>query len=324
MMAKGEILFEGCANFPAMTGADGVSRYIDVPALPHFGDGFVELSVRNGSLDADSGTLAINVGHLRKFRPYPKTAKAWQIATGTAATDIFTTVQPHGLAVGDRIMFKVGPAGGDAGASLTVPYYVVDDVGKMTDFVFQVTAIEGGNGAGAAQTVLNVDAADEVYYQYLPSPKYDTPVCSCAFATNIFTSASPHGLVVGDAVVLKTQASVASDSNLVLGTIYYVLATATLTTFTIAPGRGGTIFDPCANATALAGVEFTLASEFVSLTTFSVPVFAAGTYLVDPTGLVSKVIQGFAAAPEGGRITISPSAQNAAAFNVAVQIRRAS
>ncbi len=321
MMAKGELLFEGVANFPAMTGADGVSRYIDVPSLPLFDPGFVELSVRNGSLDADSGTLAVDVGHLRTFRPYPKPDGVWALATGTAATDLFTSVNPHGLKVGDRVIFKVGPAGGDAGASVTIPYYVVNDLGLMTDRVFQVTAIPGGKGAGSAQTLLNVDAAEEVFFRYLASPLPDVglPPASIESDDNIFTTLVPHGLVVGDAVEVRVATT---DCNLVRKTIYYVLATATLTTFTVAPGRGGTIFDPCA-AGDLAGIVMYLAQEFVSLTSFSVPVFAAGTYLVNPTGLVSKIVQGFAAGPEGGRITISPAAQNAAAFAVAVQIRRA-
>jgi hypothetical protein len=53
-------------------------------------------------------------------------------------------------------------------------------------------------------------------------------------------------------------------------------------------------------------------------------VAAAATYLLNNPANVSKIIQGFAAAPNGGVICISPAAQDAAtAFTVAVQIRRA-
>jgi hypothetical protein len=311
-LGRGEILFEGVANFPALTGADGLMRVIDVPRLAVENDGIVEVSIKNGSNDASCGTLAVDVGHMRKFRAYPgERALDWASATGTAATDIFTSPKPHNLRVGDRVIFKVGGAGGDAGASLTVPYFVVNPTGLMTDYVFQVSATPGGGA------VLNVDAAEEVFFRYLPSPTDAVAVAAAGAADNIFTTLVPHGLVVGDTLVVK-----AATGNLVAGTLYYVLATATLTTFTVAPNQGGTIFDPCPTVD-LTGVAFYLAEEFVSLTSFSVAPSAAATYLVNTAGVVSKIVQGFAAAPNGGRICISPAAQDAAvAFAVFVQIRR--
>ena len=214
------------------------------------------------------------------------------------------------------MIFKVGDAGGDAGAALTVPYFVVNPTGLMTDYIFQVSAVPGGG------TLLNVDAAEEVFFRYLPSPTDAVPVAAAEADDNIFTTLVPHGLVVGDTLVVKS-----ATGNLVAGTRYYVLATTTLTTFTVSAAQGGTIFDPCPTVD-LTGVAFYLAEDFVVLTSFSVavsaPAVVAGSGLVNQTGVISKIVQGFAAAPNGGRITIAPADDDAAvAFAVFVQIRRA-
>jgi hypothetical protein len=220
--------------------------------------------------------------------------------------------RPHGLRVGDRVYFTVGSGGGDASMSLTAPYYVIDYLGTMTDFVFSVSATVGG---GAIKTT---DADEEVICWYLPTPADAVAVAAIESDDNVFTTLVPHGLTVGDAVTVRV-----AKGNLVAGTVYYVVTTPTLTTFTLSASQGGATFDPCP-AGDLTDCALFMAEEFVSLTTFSVPVAAAATYLVNNPANVSKIIQGFAQSPNGGVICISPAAQDAAvAFAVSVQIRRA-
>jgi hypothetical protein len=313
MMPKGELLFETVAHFPPITGADELMRIIKVPSLAHFDNGYVELSVRNASSDASCGTLAIDVGHMRKFRPYPKEVRA-MVCMASNAGESFSRLdgRPHGLKLGDRVYFKVGGAGGDASMSLTASYWVIDYLGTFSDFVFSVSAVQGG---GAIKTT---DADEEVICTYLATPI--DGVVSAVFddADNIADTAVPHGLSIGDAVTVKVAAG-----NLVAGTVYYVLTVPTLTSFTVSASQGGATFDACPAAADITAALF-MAEEFVSLTTFSVPVAAAATYLVNNPANVSKIIQGFAAAPTGGVICISPAAKDAAPeWTVAIQIRRA-
>ena len=312
-MPKGELLWEGVAYFPPITGADELMRTIKVPPLAHFDDGFVELSVRNASGDLSCGTLAVDVGHMRKFRPYPKEAKRL-VCMASNAGESFSRLdgRPHGLKVGDRVYFTVGSAGGDASMSLTAPYWVIDYLGTMTDFVFSVSAVQGG---GAVKLT---DADEEVICWYLPTPT--DAVVSAVFddADDIADTATLHGLTIGDAVTVKVAAG-----NLVAGTVYYVLTTPTLTSFTLSASQGGATFDACPAAADITAALY-MAEEFVSLTTFGVPVAAAATYLLNNPANVSKIIQGFAAAPNGGVICISPAGKDAAAqWTVALQIRRA-
>ena len=312
-MSRGELLFAGCVQFPAGTGADGKMRTLDIPVLAVENDGIVELSVRNGSA---TEIVAVDAGHLRKFRPYPgvcpnhaASSGGWIAATGTAASDIFTTTNPHGLMVGDRVIFAVGGGGGDAGATVNLYDSVVNPTGLMTDFVFQGSATPGG-------TVLNVDAAEEVLFRYVASPTNAIPSANGVVATDVYNCLTPHGLTVGDAVILNANATV---DIVVVNTVYYVIATASALQFQLSAARGGTTL----NVGATDAVMLKLVDEFVSLTTFSVPKFAAGTYLVNVAGLVSKVVQGFGASPGGSRLCFSPGDQTYDAFAVSVEIRRA-
>ncbi|HUV04667.1 MAG TPA: hypothetical protein VMX94_06120 [Armatimonadota bacterium] len=304
MLSKGELLFQGVARFPAATGADGAMRVIDVPVLGAEDDGIVEVAVRNGSA---SEILAVDVGGMRKFRPYPKDfGGKWMNAACADTLATLTTLKPHGLKVGDRVIFD----GTGGGLTANLYYYVVDPLFLMTDFVFQVSATPGG-------TVFNIDSDTETNnFRYLPSPISAIPSAAGVIATDVYNCATPHGLTVGDAVILDANATV---DVVAANTVYYVIATATALQFQISATRGGTTLDVAATT----AVALKLAPEFVSLTTFAVPKFAAGTYLVNVAGLASKIVQGFAASPDGGRICISPGDQTYVEFAASVEIRRA-
>ena len=303
MLSKGELIFSGVAQFPAGTGANGKMLVIDLPRLAVEDDGIVELSVRNGSA---SEVLAVDVGHLRKFRPYPKDfGGTWMEAACADTAATLTTAKPHGLKVGDRVIFD----GTGGGLTADLYYYVVDPLFLMTGYVFQVSATPGG-------AAFNIDSDTETNsFRYLPSPIDLIPSAAGSVAGDTYTCATPHGLTVGDAVILVGP----TVDIVVANTIYYVIATPSALVYRLSAARGGTVL----NCGATDAVVVKLVEEFVSLTTFTVPTWAAGTYLVNVAGLVSKIVQGLGAAPDGGRICISPSDQIYAEFAASVGIRRA-
>ena len=59
-----------------------------------------------------------------------------------------------------------------------------------------------------------------------------------AFGTDLFTSTSAHGLVVGDAIHISTSAS-DQPAPLLLETAYWVITVDSTTTFTVSTTKGG-------------------------------------------------------------------------------------
>lgn len=303
MMPKGELLWAGCVEFPAATGADGAMKVVDLPQLAIGAEDRFLLSVRNGSEDED---IAVDVGHMLAARPYPRGTER----LGCMAADVLstiTTVKRHNLKIGDRIAFE----GTGGGVTADLYYYVIPSPALMTDYVFQISAAPGG-----AAVNLNADAAN--VFTYVPSPLAGVylPSLAGSVAGDTYTCGSYHGLAKGDAVIADATVDIC-----VKDVVYYVIdAGLTAKVFSLSAARGGTVLNVGAT-TAITTLR--LAEEFYSLTTFSVPKWAAGTYLVNVAGMASKVIQGWPFGPSGGRICVSPGDQTYDAFCVTFDIRRA-
>jgi hypothetical protein len=302
MMGRGEVLWQGGCGFPAATGADGAMRTIDVPALGVGSEERLLLSMRNGSALED---LAVVVGHVHKFRPFPRRSHVRRENTCQNSANTVTTVLPHCLAPGDRIAFE-----GDGGGVTANVYYYVIDSARLTDFVFQFSATPGG-------AAFNVDSDSETNaFDFVPSPELLLPSAAGVVATDVYETATPHGLTVGDTVMLSTSATV---DCLTVFTTYYVIATPTTLSFQLSATRGGSTV----NVGATTAVILKLSDEFVAVTSFTLAKWAAGTYLVNVAGMEGKVVQGWPLGASGGRITVSPGDQTYDAFWVSAEVRRA-
>jgi hypothetical protein len=301
MMPKGELLWSGCCEFPAATGTDGAMKFMDVPRLAIGSEETFLLSVRNGSEDE---IINLNVGQMLAARPYPRDEVVRrQSCTAADVASTITTLKPHRLKVGDRIAFE----GTGGGVTADLYYWVIPSI-LMTDFVFQISATFGG-----AAVNLNADAAN--VFTYVPSPNLVIPAAAGSVAGDTYTCATYHGLAKGDAVVSDVSADI-----IVAGTVYYVIdAGFTAKVFSLSAARGGLVL----NVGATTAQNFRVVEEFYSHTTFTVPLFAAGTYLVPVAGMISKLIQGWPYGANGGRILVSPGDQTYDAFCVTAEIRRA-
>jgi hypothetical protein len=302
MAVKGELLFTGVCEFPEGTGADAPvgGRYIDVPALGIGTEDTVKLSIINGSA---TESIAVNIGHMDIVRPYQRRLHVPLVATCADTLATLTTTVPHNLSVGDRVIFN----GTGGGLTANLYYYVVDPSLLMTDYVFQVSATPGG-------AIFNIDSDTEtVGFDYVESPNITVPPAT-GNADNTFTTLSPHGLTVGDAVISK-----ATTDAVVVNVKYYVLAVTSALVFTLASAvRGGTVLNLTDNTVH----NLQLAEQFFSLVVpWDVAVNAAETYLVAPTGLISDIVQGFVIGT-GGRIRFFPDDQTYATFAVIITIRR--
>lgn len=297
-LAKGQLLFRGVVHFPAGTGADGTMQVMDVPVLPIEQNDNVLLNIRNGSKDEN---LAVDVGHYMAVYPYNRNNQKMLPCTTQDTENTFTTTQPHNLHIGDRIYFT----GTGGGVTANLYYYVIT---ITSDYVFQVSTTPTGSA-------FNVNANSTNFFDFVPSPTGNVNVASSSVAGDTFTCSVPHGLTVGDCV----KFSVAHDIALA-GVKYYVIAVTSIYVFQISAARGGTTLDVANNVAT--GI-FAIDPEFFSLTTLTVPKFAAASYLVNVAGLVSKVVQGWPFSDSGGRLTFSPGDQIYDAFTVFVSIRRA-
>lgn len=296
-----QILYRGMHNF--VINSDPMIT-LDIPALPLERNERVLLSIRNTSAAFD---ITANLGHKEQVLSYIRGSQASIACTSSNANDWFTTATAHNFNVGDRVVFS--GTGGGVTANI---YYWIHAVPNST--TFQVSATRGGS----LQT-LNADAANVV--DYAPSPTGSVSVASAAATTNIFTTSTPHGLAIGDAIVF---AATSAKLAVTAGVIYYVTATATTTTFTISTARAGTAVDVTDTDTG----SFQIAQEFFALTngstatTITVPKWAALGDQAPVAGLVSAVVQGWGhTAPciqfEKGSLA------DGAAFDIDVIIRRA-
>lgn len=305
MMSKGELLWSGCCEFPAATGADGAKKYIDVPRLSIGSEEQFLLNIRNGSEDE---ILAVDIGQMLVMRPYANDGNVRRqecMVADVLAT--ITTTMPHRLKVGDRIAFE----GTGGGVTADLYYWVIPSPALMTDFVFQISATPGG-----AAVNLNADAANVFTYVASPVAGVYLPSLAGSVASDTYTCGSYHGLAKGDAVIADATVDIC-----VKDVVYYVIdAGLTAKVFSLSAARGGTVLNVGATTPV---TTLRLAEEYFSHTSFSVAAWAAGTYLVPVAGMVSKLIQGWPFGPTGGRIYVHPGDQTYDAFCVSASIRRA-
>jgi len=142
------------------------------------------------------------------------------ILTSTAATDTFTTQTPHGLAVGDYV-FIAGHAGATPAMNSTAGEAGIAVATVPTSTTFTTATDITVSGTGGTLKV------------------FKSVVVSTADTDELVTTATPHGLVVGDFVF------VVGHTDAALNTAAYgaeeVLTVPSTTTFTVTgPLAGGT------------------------------------------------------------------------------------
>jgi len=292
-------IFTGCAEFPAGTGADAVMRTIDVPDLGLSTRNAVVVGVRNGSEDED---ITVSLGNMSVFSPYTRGDQVSIACTPAADTDNWTTATAHNFSYGDRVIFT----GAGGGVTANVYYYVIP-AATDSSTVFSVSATPGG-------TVFNVANATANVVDYAPSPlSTDSIACAGAVDTDIYTSTAAHGLTKGDCLMTATTVDC-----LTLLTPYYVIATATGTTFQLSAARGGSTV----NVGATTAQTLYLPEEYAEHTSFTVPKFAASSYTANVAGIETRLVSGWPQSG-GGRICVSPTDQTYDAFCATVTIWRA-
>ena len=309
MLPKGELLFAGVTEFAAAAGT-GIMRVLNIPPLPGGLDDQYLLTVRNGSEAED---LLVDVGHCVYFQPYRRNNQKRIAVTAANTGDLFTSATPHNFKVNDRLVFE----GTGGGVTANLYYYVITNE-FLTATTFQVSATPGGslqalnaNAANVCDVVGSKTSSDVIY-------------ATGVVATDVYTSkdslgnAVPHGFTIGDCI----EADVAVDIIAAM-TKYYIRTIPSATTFTLGAARGTGVTVINVGATDL--VTFHVECEYASLTSFTVPKFAASSFTANVAGIVTKVIQGWPfGGDQGGRLTFSPGTDGTyTAFAATVEIRRA-
>lgn len=195
----------------------------------------------NGALTILGGSGGLPVTAEFYGVPNPVVASS----TFTASSNTVTTATAHGLSIGDAVFFE--GIQGSTGLKDYQPVYVLTTP-TSTTLTLSLTSAGSTLALGADGTSRGLR-------------KVSSATLSASLATNgTFTTASPHGMVAGDSVLLGpawyTAASVTSPLQ------YWIATTPTSTTFTVTLSQGG--------AAITAGIGSTVAALPVTKT--------AGTY----------------------------------------------
>ena len=280
-------------GFAEWTVNEDVIKYIDFLCdPPPLGQAYL-LRMRNESATVD---ITAKIGTLAPVYDCVRGDKAGLAITVVAATDVITTASAHGLLVGDPVRF----AETTGGFTVATTYYVRTVPSTTT------LTISTRQTGGSVVDLTTVTAGQNTMYAV--SSNSTALVGTPTAATDLFTTTVPHGFQIGDAIVF----SAIGDTNVVIGTIYYVLTTAAEDIFTMsaAQGSGATVF----NVTGTTACTFAIADEFFLLTELSVPKWVAGSSVLVRAGTRDVLISGFPGRSGKGRIYLAKSAATAAIF----------